>query len=435
MKNNQVLNTNPLKYIIAGLFVIAVFFGGLGVWSVYFPFQGAVIASGVVNVSGERKMVQHLEGGIINKIFVKEGDEVTQGDVLIELKSSQVSSSVELLQGRLWAKQAEAARLRAEAGMKSSISWPKTLKGLKKNPEITQILATEKDIFVSRRSDLQGKIKLYHSQISQTRNRIEGAREELKSVTEIILNLEEDLTSKRPLLAEKYMGKTDILTLERSLAEYRGRKGKLNQDIAQFTQMIQEFELRIVDMENQYKDEAVSKLGEVTDLIFDLKDQITPMLDAQHRLEVRAPVSGVVLNIQVHSEDSGVIQPGMPLLEIVPKDLRMMVKAQVRPQDIISVKKGQPTKVQLAAFQRNSTPPIKGKVTYVSPDLMNQETPRGEMSYYEVHVQVDEVDLKAHNAYLSPGMPAVCYITTESRTVISYLLDPLLQNVDKAMRE
>lgn len=435
MKNNQVLNTNPLKYIIAGLFVIAIFFGGLGVWSVYFPFQGAVIASGVVNVSGERKMVQHLEGGIINKIFVKEGDEVTQGDVLIELKSSQVSSSVELLQGRLWAKQAEAARLRAEAGMKSSISWPKTLKGLKKNPEITQILATEKDIFVSRRSDLQGKIKLYHSQISQTRNRIEGAREELKSVTEIILNLEEDLTSKRPLLAEKYMGKTDILTLERSLAEYRGRKGKLNQDIAQFTQMIQEFELRIVDMENQYKDEAVSKLGEVTDLIFDLKDQITPMLDAQHRLEVRAPVSGVVLNIQVHSEDSGVIQPGMPLLEIVPKDLRMMVKAQVRPQDIISVKKGQPTKVQLAAFQRNSTPPIKGKVTYVSPDLMNQETPRGEMSYYEVHVQVDEVDLKAHNAYLSPGMPAVCYITTESRTVISYLLDPLLQNVDKAMRE
>lgn len=435
MKNNQVLNTNPLKYIIAGLFVIAIFFGGLGVWSVYFPFQGAVIASGVVNVSGERKMVQHLEGGIINKIFVKEGDEVTQGDVLIELKSSQVSSSVELLQGRLWAKQAEAARLRAEAGMKSSISWPKTLKGLKKNPEITQILATEKDIFVSRRSDLQGKIKLYHSQISQTRNRIEGAREELKSVTEIILNLEEDLTSKRPLLAEKYMGKTDILTLERSLAEYRGRKGKLNQDIAQFTQMIQEFELRIVDMENQYKDEAVSKLGEVTDLIFDLKDQITPMLDAQHRLEVRAPVSGVVLNIQVHSEDSGVIRPGMPLLEIVPKDLRMMVKAQVRPQDIISVKKGQPTKVQLAAFQRNSTPPIKGKVTYVSPDLMNQETPRGEMSYYEVHVQVDEVDLKAHNAYLSPGMPAVCYITTESRTVISYLLDPLLQNVDKAMRE
>ena len=228
MEKKSVLNTNPSKYIIAGLLVIILFFGGLGVWSVYFPFQGAVIAPGVVNVLGERKMVQHLEGGIINKIFVKEGDEVTQGDVLIELKSSQVSSNVELLQGRLWAKEAEAARLRAEAGMKTSISWPKALNELTGDPDIAQILSTEKDIFVSRRSDLQGKIKLYDSQISQTKNRIEGAKEELKSVTEIILNLEEDLAGKRPLLAEKYMGKNDILTLERSLSEYRGRKGKLN---------------------------------------------------------------------------------------------------------------------------------------------------------------------------------------------------------------
>jgi len=435
MKKDPVLNTNPSKYIIAGLLVIILFFGGLGVWSVYFPFQGAVIAPGVVNVFGERKMVQHLEGGMVNKIFVKEGDEVTQGDVLIELKSSQVSSNVELLQGRLWAKEAEAARLRAEAVMKPSISWPKALDEVKGNPDIAQILSTEKDIFVSRRSDLKGKIKLHHSQISQTKNRIEGAKEELKSVAEIILNLEEDLISKRPLLAEKYMGKSDILTLERSLSEYRGRKGKLKQDIAQFTQMIQEYKLRIVDMENQYRDAAVSKLGEVTDLIFDLKDQIKPMLDAEHRLEVRAPVSGVVINMQVHSEDSGVIQPGMPLLEIVPKDLSMVIKAQVRPQDIISVKKGQSTKVQLAAFQRKSTPPIMGKVTYVSPDLMHEQSSRGEISYYEVYVQVDEVDLKAHNAYLSPGMPAACYITTESRTVISYLLDPLLENVDRAMRE
>ena len=363
MKEDPVLNTNPSKYIIAGLLVIAFFFGGLGIWSVYFPFQGAVIAPGVVNVFGERKMVQHLEGGIINKIFVKEGDEVAQGDVLIELKSSQVSSNVELLQGRLWAKEAEAARLRAEAGMKPSISWPKALDELKDDQEIAPILSSEQDIFVSRRSDLQGKTKLYQSQISQTKNRIEGAKEELKSVTEIIRNLEEDLAGKRPLLAEKYMGKTDILTLERSLSEYQGRKGKLKQDIAQFTQMIEEYKLRIADMENQYTDAAVSKLGEVTDMIFDLKDQITPMLDAQHRLEVRAPVSGVVLNIQVHSEDSGVIQPGMPLLEIVPKDLKMVIKAQVRPQYIISVKKGQPSKVQLAAFQRKSTPPIRGKVT------------------------------------------------------------------------
>ena len=129
------------------------------------------------------------------------------------------------------------------------------------------------------------------------------------------------------------------------------------------------------------------------------------------------------------------ITPGMPLLEIVPQDLKMIIKAQVRPQDIISVKKGQATKVQLAAFQRKSTPPIKGRVVYISPDLMSQNTSQGVMSYYEAHVEVDEADLKAQNAYLSPGMPVACYITTDSRTVISYLLGPLFKGIDMAMRE
>jgi epimerase transport system membrane fusion protein len=434
-EKNTFLNTNPTKYIMAGFFVIALFFGGITVWSVYFPFQGAVIASGVVKVSGERQLVQHLEGGMIDKIFIQEGDTVAQGDVLIELKSSQVNSNVDLLQGRLWAKQAEAARLRSEAAMRSDIVWPQEFEKQKGNREIDEIKSTEEDIFTSRRSDIQGKTELYHSQIMQLGNRIDGAKEELNSQVEIIRNLEEDLTSKRPLVKEKYMGKTNILELERMLSEYKGRKGKLNQDIAQFLQMIEEFKLRIVDIENQYKDQAVSRLGEVSDVIFEIKEQIKPQLDAQERLEIRAPVSGVVINMQVHSEDSGVIRPGMPLLEIVPEDLKMIIKVQVRPQDIISVKTGQDTKVQLAAFQRNSTPPVKGWVTYVSPDLMSQETAQGVMSYYEAHVEVDENDLKSKNAYLSPGMPVACYITTDKRTVISYLLGPLLNNFDMALRE
>ena len=246
-------------------------------------------------------------------------------------RSSQVNSNVDLLLGRLWGKQAEAARLRSEAGMKSKIVWPETLEKIKNKREISEILSTETDIFMSRRSDIQGKVELYNSQIMQIGNRIEGAKEELNSQTEIIQNLEEDLKSKRPLFKEKYMGKTSILELERTLAEYKGRKGKLNQDIAQFHQMIQEFKLRIVDIANQYKEQAVSGLGEVTDVIFDLKEQIKPQLDAQERLEIRAPVSGAVINMQVHSED-GVITPGMPLLEIVPQDLKMIIKAQVRPQ-------------------------------------------------------------------------------------------------------
>lgn len=432
MEKNKILDTNPTRYIIAGLLVIVLFFGGLTIWSVYFPFQGAVIATGEVKVVGERKVVQHLEGGIIDRIFVKEGDLVTKGDVLIRLQGAQVDSTVDVLQGRLWAKQAEAARLRAEAGMKSDIVWPLGFEKLTDNREIVEIISTEKDIFQFRRSDNQGKIELYESQIMQIGNRIDGAKEELKSLNAIILNLEEDLTSKRPLVKDKYMGKTNLLELERTLSEYKGRKGKLNQDIAQFYQMIQESKLRIVDMSNQYREKAVSSLGEVTDVIFEIQEQIKPRLDAQVRLEIRAPVSGVVINMQVHSEASGVIRGGMPLLEIVPRDVKMIVKARVQPQDIISVKEGQETKVQLAAFSRKSTPPIKGIVTYVAPDLMSLPNVA---PFFEVHVEVDEVDLKAKNAYLSPGMPVSCYITTEKRTVISYLISPLLKGVDMAMRE
>jgi epimerase transport system membrane fusion protein len=434
-EENKILNTNPTRYIVGGLLVIVLFFGGLTIWSVYFPFQGAVIASGLVKVSGERQTVQHYEGGMIDKIFVKDGDKVAVGDVLLELKSTQVTSNVDLLQGRLWAKQAEAARQSAEAVMQPEIIWPEELIKLREHSEVSKIMSMEENIFMSKRSDLQGKAELYDSQILQLENRIDGAKQELNSSLEIIKNLEEDVNSKLPLLKEQYIGKTNILELQRSLSEYKGKRGKLNQDIAQFHQMIEELKLRIVDLETQYKDNAVSRLGEVSDVIFELKEQIKPQLDAWERLKIRAPVSGVVISMQIHSAESGVVRPGMPLLDIVPEDSTMIVKAEVRPQDITSVKTGQDTKVAISAFHRNATPPVKGVVTYVSPDLITEESGRGAVSYYEVHVEVDANDLQAKNAYLSPGMPVSCYITTDKRTVISYLLGPLLKNVDTAMRE
>jgi epimerase transport system membrane fusion protein len=434
-QHNRILNTNPSRYIIGGLVVIAVFFGGLAAWSVYFPFQGAVIAPGMVKVSGERKKVQHLEGGMIEKIRVREGDLVAAGDPLIELKSTQVMSNVELLQGRLWAGLAEAARLEAEVAMAEDIVWPEELDTIRNQPEVAEILSKETDIFIYRRSDMQGKILLYQSQIKQLGNRIDGAKEEAVSVDEIIDNLNEDLAGKRPLLKDQYMGKTDILQLERTLSEYRGRKGKLKQDIAGFQQQIEELKLRIVDIQNQYRETAVSRLGEVKKTIFELREQIKPQLDARERLTIRAPIPGVVINMQVHSEDTGVISPGMPLLEIVPSDLKLIVTAHVRPQDITSVAPGQSTKVQLGAFQRKSTPPVRGRVVYVSPDLIVPEPGTGRLPHYEAHVEVDPVDLAKKEAYLSPGMPVTCYITTDRRTVISYLLGPLLKNVDMALRE
>lgn len=432
---NKILNTNPTRYIVIGILIILFFFGGLAAWSIFFPFQGAVIAPGTVKVSGERKTVQHLEGGMIDQILVKEGDKVKEGDILILLKSIRVKANVDLLKGKLYGKIAEYDRLSAEVVMGPKISWSEELSIQKRDRDVTRIMESENDIFVSRKSDLEGKISLYHSQIKQLGNRIDGADEEFVTQKDIIANLAEELEVKRTLFQENYMGKPEIMELQRRLSEHKGRRGKLKQDMAEYRQMIEEYKLRIVDMKNQYREKAITQLGETKDIIFEIKEQIKPATDTQMRLTVRAPISGEVINMRIHSEDSGVINPGMPLLDIVPADSKLIISARVSPQDITRVYKGQDTKVQLSAFNRDTTPPVPGIVTYIAADLINEETARGTMSYYIAHIEVTQKDLKESNAYLSPGMPAACYITTKKRNVISYLLEPILINVDRAMRE
>ena len=434
-EKNQLLNTNPTKFIVAGLLVIFCFFGGLAAWSIFFPFQGAVIATGTVKVLGERKIVQHLEGGIVDEILVKEGDKVEKGDILIKLKSIKAEANVDLLKGRLYAKLGERDRLTAEVEMTSQISWSEELRNQQKDKNVAKIMKTEEAIFFSRRSDIEGKISLYHSQIKQLGNRIDGAEEEFSTQKEIIANLKEEIDVKKELFRENYLGKPEIMELQRRLSEHKGRRGKLKQDMAEYRQMIEEYKLRIVDIKNQYREKAITQLGDTKDAIFEIKEQTKPAEDTQTRLTVRAPISGEVINMRIHSEDSGVITSGMPLLDIVPANSKLIISVRVSPQDITRIHKGQPTKVQLSAFNRRSTPPVPGIVTYIAPDLISEQTPRGLSSYYIAHVEVTPKDLKESNAYLSPGMPASCYITTEKRSVISYLLAPLLMNADRAMRE
>jgi HlyD family type I secretion membrane fusion protein len=434
MEEKKILNTNPVKIVVAGVVVILIFFGGIAAWSVYFPFQGAVIAPGTVMVAGKKRMVQHLEGGIIDEILVKEGSRVETGDVLIRLKDTRVISSVDLFQGMLWAKTAEAARLTAEMGMKDQIEWPRMLLDIKDKEDIQDILSKEQDIFEFRRRDLKGKVSLYNSQIIQLEERIDGAKEELTAYAGVISKLDEELAATRPLLADKFMGKTRVLELERQFFEAEGKRGSLKQSIAEYRQKIEEFKLNIVDLKNQYREKAVSNLGQVKDTIFELREKIRPMLDAKVRLEVRAPISGTIINRQVNSE-SGVIRAGMPLMEIVPEPWELTIYAQIRPTDITRIQVGQPTNVQLTAFERYLVPPVTGEVVYISSDLVSKENDRGQVSYYEVHVKVSQKDLETSNAYLSPGMPVACYITTDKRSIISYLLNPLLKNVDRAMRE
>jgi HlyD family type I secretion membrane fusion protein len=432
--SDKILRTKPTRYIVAGLVVILIFFGGLGAWSAFFPFRGAVIASGSVKVSSERKTVQHLEGGIIDQILVREGDIVDKGDILVRLKSAEVSSTVDLLQGRLWAKLAEGSRLLAESTMKDKIVWEEELLKHKDNSEVQSVMDREQEIFISRRNDLQGKIDLHRSQMEQIREKIKGAQEELAAQKDIIAKLREELEAKQSLLEEKYIDKAQILELQRMAAEHRGRAGRLKQSIAESRQKIEELKLQIVNLRNEYREKSVTQFSKVRNTIFELQEQLQAKLDTLRRLEIVAPVAGEVLNLQVHSE-GGVIKAGQPILDIVPLHSKLIVEARIRRQDITNVKVGQDVKVQLSAFNRRTTPPLPGEVSYVSADQLTQRTGAGEQSFYIAHVHVNQDALQGSGAYLSPGMPAVCYIATEKRTIFEYLTDPIFEVMDKALRE
>ncbi len=429
------LDGDPRKFIIAGLAVIAIFFGGLGLWAAFFPFSGAVIAPGVVKVSQERKVIQHLEGGIVDEILVREGSTVKAGDLLVRLKSTVVDASADLVQSQVWAKQARYARLRAESHMAGRIDWPEELLANRQTADVAESMQKEEDIFRSRRADIEGKLSLYDSQIIQLGERIAGAQEQVKSHESIIAALQEELKAKEILLEGRYIDMSQVLELRRRLAEREGEKGNLRQSIAGTRQQIEEVKLRKVDIQNTYRETATSELGTTSDEIVALRERLRPAIDSQERLEIRAPIAGEVLNLRVHSEKGGVVRPGDPLMDIVPKDSDLIVESKIKPEDITRVHSGQETMVQLTAFNRRDVSPLLGEVTHVSADMLREQTPSGMMPYYLVFVRVTPEELKSQKVYLSPGMPAVCFISTEERTILGYLLEPIFYFLDRSLRE
>lgn len=428
----KILETNPRSIIWTGVGVILFFFGGLLAWSAFLPFYGAVVAQGTVKVSQNKKVVQHLEGGIIDKILVREGDEVKAGQVLIRLRDERIEASVALNQGHLWAKIALAARLRAESQLATEVTWPEDLLNATE-PEALLAREKEHEVFISRLRDMEGKISLYNSQIEQLRQQASGAQAQLTAQQDIISSLRAEIEAKEVLLKEQFIDKAQILELKRRLSTSEGQAGSLRQNIAEGRKRIEELRLRIVDLRNTYREQAISELSSVSDEIFQLREQLRPMRDSQKRLDITAPVDGIVLNLLVHSEDSAVIRPGEPIMDIVPQGAKLVIEGRIMPTEITKVGKGQKAEIILSAFDRRTMPRFSGVVDYVSADQLVQETSMGSMPFYVVHVLVNEDELREAGAYLYPGMPAECYITTEKRTILSYLLEPFLKVMDKAL--
>ncbi len=430
------LPTSSRNVIIAGLLFVTLFFGGLGGWAATARLEGAVIAQADIIVETYRQQVQHRDGGIIKRIKVREGYLVERGDVLITLDGEEVRAQRDMYRARMDSLMARQARLVAEIENADFIDWPPALLARAELPDAAESMRSEEQIFRSRAAAKDGKIKLLQARMNTQRSLIQGRERQLETVQKTIVSLEEEIMAKEPLLDGGFIDITQLLELQRALNSNQARVEELKTDVEQSRERIQELQLEIEDLKRSYAQEAASELGEVRQSIVDLREQLRPAEDAARRLEITAPESGVVVNLNVRTE-GGVIRGGEPLMEIVPRDSRLIVSARVAPDKIDEVRTGQKASVMLTAFPRRYTPKVDGEVTYVSADRMEPEA-RDVPPHYLVYVEMNQESLEeaiGNPGKLTPGMPAEVYIQTRAQTVLSYIMSPIIDSMDRAFRE
>ncbi len=419
--------------IMAGMIIILVFFGIGGTWITFAEISGAVISSGEVRIDTERKTIQHLEGGIIKQIYVRNGDTVKAGDTLITLDSSSITSQTEQVQLRLVATRLADIRLQAERDLLPAVAWPTADLGIEQH-KFAELLESAQKVFASRRQSLTEQTSLLEKQIDQLDQQDISFQGRIDAEEKIAAALAEELEAKQVLYERQYIDKTRILELRRSIAEREGTLAQLHGSRAELRERIAELGLRISSLKSEYRQRAVEEHNENQQRLYDLQQQLLPLLDASNRLNITAPVAGEIIAMQVQSV-GGVIRPGEPILDIVPENSPLIVECNIQVQDITHLFKGQKADVQLVAFEQRTTPKIGGEVVYISADRIMRKTPYGEQPAYIVHVELDKEQLHANNLYISAGMPAAVFIRTEPRTVLDYIIEPLKENFDRALRE
>lgn len=421
------------RIILAGMAIIIVFFGVGGTWITFAQISGAVISPGEIRVDTDRKTIQHLEGGIIKQVLVRNGDKVQAGQTLIILDSSRITSQTEQVQLRLAAVRLADIRLQAERDMRETIAWPTSDEGIEQH-KFNELLESAQKVFSSRRHILMEQTSLLEKQIDQLEQQDISFQGRIDAEEKIAAALKEELDAKQVLYERQYIDKTRILELRRHIAEREGTLAQLNGSRAELRERIAELGLRISSLKSEYRQRAIEELNENQQRLYDMQQQLLPLLDASKRLNITAPVDGEVIAMQVQSI-GGVIRPGDPILDIVPEDSPLIVECSIQVKDITHVYKGQDADVQLVAFEQRTTPKIHGKVVYISADRIMHRTPYGEQPTYLVHVELDKEQLHANNLYISAGMPTAVFIKTAPRTVLDYLIEPLKENFDRALRE
>lgn len=408
-----------------GYLLILIVFGGFGAWSYLAPLGSAVVASGSVTVEGYRKTVQHLEGGIVKALHVRDGDNVTKGQVLVELDDTSTRAQLETLRGQLFSALAREARLIAERDGNASVIYPTELKNVSTEPRIQENMRVQDQSFAVRKQSRNGQIAIFKEQRQQLVAKIEGVRSQITSRTALSASLNKELIDFRAMLKEGYIEKQKITEFERRLAESEGDKGDFIANIATAQNQISEISLKILQIEKDFQREVMEELSKVQTELSELHEKTQWLTDTVARTVIKAPEAGMVLGLTVHTLGA-VIPPGGHLLDIVPQQEKLIVEAQVSPIDIDRIHIGQQAEIRFSAFKSAKTLKIDGNLLTVSADRITDE--KNETSFYLARIEVNKAgleDLRKNDLVLVPGMPAEVLINTGDRTFFEYLMKPM----------
>lgn len=426
----------PLRtQMIVGILALVVLVGGFGGWAATTNISGAIVASGQIEVDQNRQVVQHPDGGVVAEILVEEGDTVEKGDVLIKLDPTLLQSERTVVEGQYYELVARRARLSAERDGLDQITFTEDLlQQAEKDPEIADLVEGQRNLFFARRDSVKQEVDQLAKRADQIAEQVNGIVAQQNALTDQLALIEQELTDQQSLLDRGLAQASRVLSLQREKSRLSGQVGELTAQKAQSEGRITELDIEILKLETQRREEAITTLRDLQFRERELAENRRAILERLDRMEITAPVSGVVYGLTVFTPRS-VIRPADPVLFLVPQDRPLVIAAQVPPIHIDEIYLNQAVSLRFSSLDQRQTPELFGEVVQISADAFEDQASR--MRYYRAKIilQDGEIDRLPPGVVLIPGMPVEAFIRTADRTPLQYLVKPFTDFFAKAFRE
>ncbi|MES2939491.1 MAG: HlyD family type I secretion periplasmic adaptor subunit [Pseudomonadota bacterium] len=420
--------------VLLGLLTLVTLIGGFGAWSVLATITGAIVSSGQIQVEQNRQVVQHPDGGVVEAIAVTEGQAVAAGDLLVRLDGSLLQSELAIVEGQFVETRARRARLEAERDDAARIAIPADLSAMAGGrPDIAEQIEGQLRLFDARRDTLARQTEQMQKRLLQIGAQNQGITAQAQALTTQLRVIGDELASQRELLANGLTQSSRVSALEREEADLLGRAGELTAARAQNEGRATEIDLEILRLAAARREEASTQLRDIGQAELELAERRRALTERIARLDIRAPVSGLVLGLQV-TTPRAVIRPADPVLYLIPQDRPLVIAVNIQPIHIDEVHIGQDVRLMFPAFSSRTTPELMGKVAVVSADALTDQA--SGMTFYRAEIVLNPGEVeKLQGRTLLPGMPVETFIQTAARTPLAYLIQPFTDYFQAAFRE